>query len=147
MYEHHRAALIQGRHQRVEGGIAEVATRNAGEQDHAVGAEPVEGLSGLSDRAVDVGQRQGGEEAEPVGVIFHQLGDLLVDHPRHPAGLHVVAQMDTGRRDGHDGRGDPGLVQVSDRSTRAPGGQSDPASHGVQAVGVQPVGHTGGSTW
>ena len=50
----------------IERRVAEVDAAVVGEQDDAVGAERVEGAVEFGERAVDVGQRQRREEAEPV---------------------------------------------------------------------------------
>jgi hypothetical protein len=50
-----------------------------GHERDAVGAQRVEGVLELVECAVDVRQRQGGERAEPAGVVRDHSGGVFVD--------------------------------------------------------------------
>lgn len=58
-----------------------------GQQYDAVGVQAVQGVLGLRDRAVDVGQGKGGEQPEPVRIGTHEVGGVFVDLPRPLPGL------------------------------------------------------------
>ncbi len=98
VHEHDGLAVVQVGQQRREARVAEVAAGVAGQQYDAVGVQGVQGVLGLRDRALDVWQGQGGEQPETVRIGAHKVGGVLVDLPRPPPGLGVIAEVDAGRR-------------------------------------------------
>jgi hypothetical protein len=64
----------------------------------------------LGNRAIDVGQWQRRELAEPRRVLTHHLGAELVDLPRQRAGGPLVSEVHARRGQRQHGTPDPGLV-------------------------------------
>ena len=56
----------------------------------------VQGVLGLRDRALDVGQGEGGEQPETARIGAHEVGGVLVDVPRPLPGLGVIAEVTPG---------------------------------------------------
>ena len=104
MFEGDGLAAVEFGPQRLECRIAEVSARVAGHQDHAVGVQRAERVLDFGQGAVDVGERQRREAAEPVGPPGDQIGGVFVDAARHLPPLIVGPAHDTGRAD----REDPG---------------------------------------
>ena len=118
--QHHRLPPVKLRHHRVEGGIADIDALVVRQQDHAVGRQRVIGVADRLERAVDVGQRNAGEHAEPVGPVLDQRGLTLVDLAREGARLGIVAEVGAGRGERQDAGGDLMLVHHRQRAFRAP---------------------------
>ncbi len=70
--------LVQDFHQRVQFFVAKILPPAVGRQLHAVRSQGVERIDGFADGSVHVGQRQGGAELEPTGIIRFQPGAMLI---------------------------------------------------------------------
>ena len=103
MHEDVGAAPVELGEHRIPGRIAEVGPAHVRQQHHAVEREPVERVSDLLERAVDVGQRQQREAGEAVGRAAHHVGDPLVPDPRELSRTAGVAE-ERARRAGGDHR-------------------------------------------
>lgn len=116
MNEHDGPAPLQLVEQRSEPRVTEVAAASVAEQHDAVQPEVVEGVGQFGQRAVDVGQRQAGEAAEPVGTAPGQLGGQFVALPGQGTGPGVVAGVHTGGADRGDGDVDARVVEEGERA-------------------------------
>ena len=110
------AAPLQLVEQRSEARVPEVGAAGVAEQHDAVQLEVVEGVGQFGERAVDVGQRQAGEAAEPVGAAPGQLGGQFVALPGQCAGPGVVAGVHAGGADRGDGDVDACVVKERERA-------------------------------
>ena len=81
MDEHDGLAPLQLVEQRGEARVPEVDAAGVAEQHDAIQPEVIEGVGQFGERAVDVGQRQAGEAAEPVGTVPGQFGGQFVAPP------------------------------------------------------------------
>lgn len=96
-------------------GLVQVTVRGPGQQDDAVGLQDVQGVLGLADRAVHVGQGQGREEAETGGPVGDDTGAVLVEVAGQGPGLPVIPEPGARRQDGQDAGRDPVAVHESQR--------------------------------
>ena len=78
MDEDRRAAPIQFGIERLQPCIAEIDAVLVGEQEQPVGVQRIESIGHLTQRPVDIGRRQDGEEAQAVGRRRDELGQRLV---------------------------------------------------------------------
>jgi hypothetical protein len=99
VHEHDGGAPLQFVEQRREARVPEVGAAGVAEQHDAVQPEVVEGVGQFGERAVDVGQGQAGEAAEPVGTVAGQLGRQFVAPSGQGSGRGVVARVHAGRAD------------------------------------------------
>ena len=104
----------------------------------AVATEPVEGVAHLAQRPLDVGQRQGREVPESVGVGVTDRGSVVVHPPGETAGGGVVAEVHAGGGDREHRGGDVVVVHEHQVVLDAP---ARPARH---PVGVAVSGGDGG---
>ena len=116
MHEHHGPAPLQLVEQRREPRVPEVAAAGVAEQHDAVQPQVVEGIGQFGERAVDVGQRQAGEAAEPVGAAPGQFGGQFVALPGQRAGPGAVAGVHPGGADRGDGDVDARVVEERERA-------------------------------
>jgi hypothetical protein len=133
VHEYDGLAAVQVGQQRCEARVAQIAAGVAGQQYDAVGVQGVQGVLGLRDRALDVGQGQGGEQPEPARIGAYEVGGVLVDLPRPLPGLGVIAQVGTGRRNRQHAGGDAVAVHELQRGRWGPVRQVDAA--GPDAAG------------
>ena len=112
MYEHDGPASLQLVEQWSEARVPEVAAAGVAEQHDAVQPQVVEGIGQFGERPVDVGQRQAGEPAEPVGTAPGQLGGQFVAPSCQCAGSGVVTGVHTGGADRGNGDVDAGRCDV-----------------------------------
>jgi hypothetical protein len=89
-------------------------------------------------RAVEVGQRQAGEAAEPVGAVAGQFGGQFVAPPGQGARGGVVAGVHAGGADRGDGDVDAGVVEDGERARARPGRRRYAANRMVALVGGPP---------
>ena len=108
------AAPVQLVHDRREGWIAEPFVAIAGEQRHPVGFERVEAVGDFGEAAVDIGQRQHRENAEPAWEIRGQLGGVVVAFSSEFAAERFVGEGEAWGRYGGDRGRDAGFVHVFD---------------------------------
>jgi hypothetical protein len=109
--EDHGSPLVEEGEQAVEGRVAEVDPGVVGQEHDAIGLEHIEGVGRLSDGAINIGQRQGGEEAEAIWLRRHDSRSELVDPPRPVARLRPVAKPDARGGQREDGGANTVLVQ------------------------------------
>ncbi len=119
VHEHDRLAPVQFGEHRIERGLARPAVDIAREDADAVGAE-LRAVLDLGERAVEVRQRDRGEEAEAAGMGALHPGHELVAVAREHAGVGVVAPPDAGRRDRAQGCRDAVLVHRRKRALGRP---------------------------
>ena len=134
--EHHRLPAFQRVPDRREPFVPEIGAVVVAEHQHAVGAELVERASDLVQRAGHVGQRQGGEIAEPVGTLLEQAQAVVVDLACQ---LDLRAAAPAGHRRGRQGdHGGPGAEAVhdADRGVQRP---VRGAPHRLAALGRQRI--------
>ena len=74
MDEHAGVAAVELVEDRFECRVAEVRPADVGEHGDAVGVQLVEGDGDLGEGAVDVGQRERGEQSEPAGMVQRRRG-------------------------------------------------------------------------
>ena len=80
--------LVQYLHQRVQRLIAQVLPPAVGRQLHAVRIQGIKRIDGFADGCIHIGQRQGGAELEPAGVLpFHLCRNLV--HPTDALGTFL----------------------------------------------------------
>jgi len=114
--EHDGPASLQLVEQRIQARVPEVDAAGVAEQHDAIEPELVEGVGQFGERPVDVGQRQAGEAAEPVGTAPGQLGGQFVALPGQGAGPGVAAGVHAGGADRGDGDVDAGVVEERERA-------------------------------
>jgi hypothetical protein len=136
--EHHGLAPLQLVEQRGEARVPEVAAAGVAEQHDAVEPELIQGVGQFGERPVDVGQRQAGEAAEPVGAAPGQLGGQFVAPPGQGAGPGVVAGVHAGGADRGDGDVDTRVVEERERARAGPGRRCDAADRVITLVGGAP---------
>ena len=117
----HSVAPVEFLHHRTVSRIAEPGVSIARKKTDAVGLERVVGVSDFLQCGVNVGQGHGGEEAEPVRVILHQLRCVFVACPGDASCDRLVAEPQARIRDGNHRSSDASSIHVLDRFRRSPG--------------------------
>jgi hypothetical protein len=120
MHEHHRLAPIDLLEHRRESGIAQELAGITRHQSDAVELENIERVIDLGQAAIGVGQRDGGEHAEPAGIIADQLRAELIAGAGARPRRRAVFEPDARTGDRIDGGGNAGLVHLLDRALHRP---------------------------
>ena len=114
--------LFEDRFERL---VAHVDATDVGEQNEPVDVQMVTAVGDLCDSGVHVRQRKGGKQPESSAVVDHGTATLLVDLACEVNRGRSVAEVDAGRRDRQQGRGDAESVHdlevLDGRPLRNPG--------------------------
>ena len=98
--------------------VAHVDATDVGEQNEPIDVQMVAAVGDLCDGGVHVRQRKGGEQPESSAVIDHGATTLLVDLACEVNGGRSVAEVDPGRRDRQQRRGDAEIGPLPPRAGR-----------------------------
>src|SRR6266404_8599036 len=133
VHKDHRLAALKFCEDRLQSSVSQIHAPRVREQNKTIEFEDVECVRQLSQRGINVGQREAGETCEPVRSCMNEFGREFVAPPRQRPRLLAIAKVHSRRAHRHHGNVDPGVVHERDHRLFGPLHRRQP-SHRIMRV-------------